>query len=105
MSRTTLLSLAGFQVITIGRFWVIAEDIGSTAKLSSRRWSECSDAERKHEYADQFAYEYRRRPRVSAEKITFLLAMALMLAAAAGWSRSGILSRASARGSKPRHFK
>ena len=42
---------------------------------------------------------------MSAEKITFLLAMALMLAAAAGWSRSGILSRASARGSKPRHFK
>jgi hypothetical protein len=32
MSRT-LLSLAGFQVIISGRFWVIAEDFGSGIPL------------------------------------------------------------------------
>jgi len=29
MSRTLALSLAGFQLIIIGRFWVITEDIAS----------------------------------------------------------------------------
>ncbi len=33
MSRT-LLSLAGFQVILIGRFWVIAEDPGGTFRTA-----------------------------------------------------------------------
>jgi hypothetical protein len=33
MSRT-LFSLAGFQVITNGRFWVIAEDISTAIKTS-----------------------------------------------------------------------
>ena len=32
----TLLSLAGFQVILIGRFWVIAEDEGETLEISVR---------------------------------------------------------------------
>src|ERR1039457_4340320 len=36
MSQTPL-SLAGFQVILIGRFWVIAEDTGSLIKYGNPR--------------------------------------------------------------------
>jgi hypothetical protein len=44
MSRT-LLSLAGFQVIITGRFWVIAEDITAgilryVGKETDRKWEE-----------------------------------------------------------------
>jgi len=36
----TLLSLAGFQVILIGRFWVIAEGMTSTLSPFQFPWAE-----------------------------------------------------------------